>query len=260
MIIDGYRIPGTDMEEVEKILDGVSLKMQKKAEKLYAALFCRDLAYVFDRYTIKKAQDPDSPEGPGDVMQRAKDIFFEKVRNAAGHDLPGPYSFMAGAYIYPFQGDTYLEVRLGNRDYAGCFKGIEPFGLSEEEAGNPSGKKCRIWNGIRQKYSREGKTAIFFQLLSEPVFKKEYAKFKRPAERAAELAAQDVLESCFSKLTDGKELAPAVFMSFFESAAEIAALDSVREETKRVQGELEKILADPAGLLEEKKEEEEDED
>lgn len=260
MIIDGYRIPGTDMEEVEKILDGISAKMQKKADKVYTALFCQDLAYVFDRYTIKKAQDPDDPEGPADVMKKAQDIFFEKVRNTRNHELPGPYSFMAGAYIYPYQGDTYLEVRLGNDDYKNCFKGLEPFGLTEEEAENPSSKKCRVWNGIRQKYSKEGKGAIFFSLLAEPAFKKEYAKFKSPAERAADLAVQDVAESCFSKLTDGRELPPAFFMSFFESAMEIAGLEKVRKETERVRAELEKILADPKGLLEEKEDKDKDED
>lgn len=253
MVIDGYKVPGTDLEEIEKLLARISGKMQKKADKVYTRLFCKELACCCDRQAILCAQGAPREE-KADIYRQAQDIFFTKIENVKKHDLPGRYNFMAGVYIYPYKGDTYLELRLGNEEYRSCMSGLESFGLSEEETTNPDNAKCRIWDGIRRKYTQSRSAAVFFQLLSPPEFKKEYAAFEPKQERARRLAEQDAVESAFSKFTDGQQLPPGVFMSFFTDAMDIASLKSVRENAGKVQEQLEQILQDPASFMEEEKE------
>ena len=148
MIIIGYKINGTDMQNVERKIEECRCLLIKEAEKIYYRKLGEEIAFLSDSIALNILQKNNNEI----IFDCAVNNLDQMIHIGAMTAINAEYNFQVYAQIINYQGNTYLKAICPNSKLLKGFKPLQPYSLDETEVQDPRNRKNVIWQKLHALY------------------------------------------------------------------------------------------------------------
>lgn len=238
MVVYGYRINGTNMDEVWNAIAVVQKKMSKIASKIYHEQLGKEIAFLCDNVTLSVLNQEEDIS----VYDSAVQILNQRIDVSGRTNSSTLYNYNVFAHIIPYEGHTYIKVICANQKLLKAFQSnFEEYNLSETECKDPKNKKNIIWDKICSICEKKEPFSINLSITNIiPV--KEHIKYPSVEERAETIARYTVQNHYLNEVAANSEIPPVRLMPFLDDMFEL--VEQHKEEIIQKKAELLNILID----------------
>lgn len=212
MVIYGYRINSTDINEIMSSLDKVRGKIARITEREYNRLLSEEITFLVDKVSLNE-------------IQRANDISIydgavqnvnERVNRDETLNSNTPYNFRIFVHVLTEGEYTYLKVNCQNNILIKAFDGLEDYSLNEIECEDQHNAKTILWQKLHKKYKNVEPMVISLTQAAAP--DKSKLKFASVKLRAEAEATHSILNRLLSEISGGREIPPIRLMDYLDEA------------------------------------------
>jgi hypothetical protein len=226
--INGYKISGTSVARIEKVLQEARKNIAEAETEVFAQLLSREITELIDDISMNNESRPDIP-----LLIAAEQKLMDKIR-FAGNRTPTEYNLEVSANILTDDKDTFVLLHTKNQTLIDAFRSTAgimdyavqapPSALSPEFTGKQEEtKEMKKWSRLRTKYGDNLMLTTMSVVLSSPVVLDEARlAFESPASRAGVRARHTITNRMLSMYASGKEILPHKLMSYMDYAYEAA--------------------------------------
>jgi hypothetical protein len=226
--INGYKISGTSVARIEKILHEARKNVAEAETEIFAQLLSREITVLIDDISMNIVPRPNIP-----LLIAAEQMLMEKIR-FAGAGATTEYNLEVSANILTDDKDTFVLLHAKNQMLIDAFQSTNgivdytvqtpPSALSPEFTGKQEEtKEMKKWSRLRTKYGDNLVLTTMSAVLSSPVVLDETRlAFESPASRAGVRARHTITNRMLSMYASGKEIPPYKLMEYMDCAYEAA--------------------------------------
>jgi len=226
MVIQGYVLDTLDLAEIDGKIRDIRRKIKKEADRLYARLLGREIAFLCDKVSQNiLTKDPNIP-----IYDSALDNLQKMISTAESNGLANDYNFSIFSHVIPFEGKTYLRVISQNKSLLKAFKGLEEYSLDEREADDIKNAKTQTWNKIMGLFKNNEPPVV--ALSPELGCKPEDVIYPSLCERAEEVARENILSAYVNMVSGGRQIPPFLTVRYFNMALELLLTESGQQELR----------------------------
>lgn len=238
MVITGYRIKSTDINDVMMELDIVKKKLKTLVNKTYHKLLGEEIAFLVDNISTNAIPRSETNTIYDDAVQN---LEF-KIGNAKKTAAPTEYNFFIHAHVMPMGEYTYIKAVCPNAAYLKAFDKMEEYSVDEIEVQDKNNKKTKIWNDLHKLY---GESEPMIINLSQPVeVKKEDITYPTKKDRAQTLARHTITSQLLNQISAGQQIPPILLMPYMDLAFSMFDLQEVKTEYQNKVTQLLQIFTD----------------
>lgn len=235
MVVYGYRINGTNMDEVWNAIALVQKKMNKIASKIYHEQLGKEIAFLCDNVTLGVLNQ----ENDISIYDSAVQILNQRIEASERANSSTLYNYNVFAHIIPYEDHTYIKVICANQKLLKAFHSLEEYNLSEAECKDPKNKKKITWDKICSICEKKEPFSINLSITNIPPVK-EHIKYPSMVERAEMIARYNVQNHYLNEVAANSEIPPVRLMPFLDDMFEL--VDQHKEEIIQKKMELLNIL------------------
>lgn len=216
MVVYGYRINGTNMDEVWNVIAAVQKKMSKIASKIYHEQLGKEIAFLCDNVTLGVLNQEEDIS----IYDSAVQILNQRIEASGRVNSSTLYNYNVFAHIIPYEEHAYIKVICANQKLLKAFQSLEEYNLSESECKDPKNKKKIIWDKICSICEKKEPFSINLSTTNLiPV--KEHIKYPSVEERAETIARYTVQNHYLNEVAANSEIPPVRLMPFLDDMFEL---------------------------------------
>ncbi len=212
MVIYGYRIKSTDINEIMSSLDKVREKLAKLTKREFNRLLSEEITFLVDKVSlneIRRANDISIYDG---ALQNVN----ERVNRDETLNSNSPYNFRVYAYVLSEGEYSYLKINCPNNNLITAFDELEDYSLNEIECENQHNAKTIMWQKLHKKYKNIEPMVLSLTQDASP--DKSKLKFASVKLRAEAEATHSILNRLLSEISGGREIPPIRLMDYLDEA------------------------------------------
>ena len=238
MVIIGYRMPTTDIQEIDMSLMKIQHKIQRIAEREYGKLLGEEIAFLCDNIALNVLQRRNDIS----IYDFAKQQLDRQIRVAGGLGTETKYNFQVYAHLIAEGEFTYIDVLCNNPVFLSAFKTLEPYGLTEDECSDSHNAKTILWKRLHKAYEKRQPLSVN---LSPDIERLDVSvSYPKVGDRCQSLARHYVTNVYLNQISGGEQIPPYMLMRDMDLAMEMAISSKGAREIASKKAELAGILVD----------------
>lgn len=239
MVIDGFRLKTSDLNEVFTVLENVKARLYEMANREYHILLAEEVAFICDNVAMNNMTKDENNA----IIDNAIGNLQFKMDNASKTNSATKYNFNIYVHIMPFGEETYIKVISPNNKWLTSFSGVEKYSLNESDAQNKDNKKTKRWGELHAMY--KDSEPFLMKLTQEPQYDSEFKlKYPDKKHRAETHARHTITNHLLNEISGYNTISPMMLMSYMDMALEMLEKPEVQADYKRKVANLMQILPD----------------
>lgn len=250
-VITGFLTYAVALSDLGLVLTSVRKVIEVQAKKEFKRLLEDQIETITDEIVLGRTQCPPDQSiytlARGEVLRRA--VCAEQRMENIEYNLSISCQCFAGK---DEEGNpcTYIQIFCPNDIYtkllAKKVSMLIPFNMVRETANNPDprqvNRKAEKWNEIMENYDGEPvlgtKLFAYEKMVPEP----KELKFRKPAERAADLAQEHTLDCLLGMYATGQQVQPNKLMEYMMLALNRLHNPGIQDYERQKRAELVRLL------------------
>jgi hypothetical protein len=240
--INGYRIKGTSIKNVETVLDEAGRRVCGARKEEYHRLLAGEITRIIDDIALNAIKRPEEA-----VFGVAVRSLAERITAAERLGLANDCNLLCGCICLTDGTDTYVVLRCQNplitEAFAGT-KGISEYILRRDALGElpPDSKRELKWKNLSEKYGDNLSATALSRSLVGPVDPdRSILSFGTPAERAG-VRARHTLTRRYLGAFSGGDIKPELLTDAIDFALSELLTEEAEEEMRYMEVKLSRIL------------------
>lgn len=241
MVITGYRIHTTSIPDIDMEVKKIKRKIDKFANQEYQKLLGKEAAFLYDQMALNVLKRPDIP-----FLDWVIHELNLKIQIAERQGIASPYNLNVFAQIMTYEDYSYIKAICPNQKLLKAFERLEPYHLSETECEDKQNRKTGIWQTLHKAYEKEA--VLSLNLTPAPLPDAKSIVYPSKSERCKEQARHDMTNHYLKQISGGEPIPPHLLMRYLDMAMELLFTDEAKEELKKRELNLMKILPDESEI------------
>ncbi len=239
MVIDGFRLKTSDLNEVFTTLEGVKERLHDIMNHEYHILLAEEVAFICDNVAMNNMPIDTNNA----IIDNAIGNLQFKITNASKTNSATKYNFNIFAHIMPFGDETYIKVISPNRKLLASFLGIEKYSLNESEAQNQDNAKTKRWEELHTLY--KDSEPFLMKLTQEPFYDSDITlQYPDKRKRAETHARHTIVNHLLNEISGYNTISPMMLMPYMDMALEMLERPDIQADYRRKVTNLMQILPD----------------
>lgn len=238
MVVIGYKITGTDIQQTEIKIEECRQQLIKEAKKLYHQKLGEEIAFLCDSIALNILKKNENEV----IFDCAVNNLEQMIRTGALTGIAAEYNFQVFVQIMNHEGNTYLKVICPNQKLLKAFRSLQPYSLDETEVQNPQNSKNIVWQKLHAIY--KDRPPLTVNLTPQIKADKNRIIYPSLKERCIQQARYHMQNHILNQISGGREIPPFRMMGYLDEMIKILDTPEAKRDLEKKTQELTHILPD----------------
>jgi len=150
IIFKGYKIPGTDICNLEAALNEIKEKAELKAKRIYAELLAKEIEIYVDDIALNILPRPQDAS----IYEKCVIELNNKIAWAISNSAPTVYNLSVHSSVFTYKNDMYIRLNIPNERLVSELNKIPNLASFDfSDRGTASSEEiANVWDEIREIY------------------------------------------------------------------------------------------------------------